>query len=62
MLDDVDLEREEVEALMDAAPAPCSSRRHRAPPVEWGTHHRPARLTAEEALALIERELGRPLG
>src|SRR5215210_3758306 len=63
VLDDVDLEREEVEALMDAAPSSVflsASTEHRL----WGQGRTIALrgLPPEDALALIERELGRPLG
>src|SRR5918992_2623023 len=63
VLDDVDLEREEVEALMDAAPASVfllASTERRL----WSGGRTIALrgLPSEEALALIERELGRPLG
>src|SRR5215213_9803826 len=63
VLDDVDLEREEVEALMDAAPASVflsASTERRL----WSGGRTIALrgLPAGEALALIERELGRPLG
>jgi hypothetical protein len=63
VLDDVDLEREEVEALMNAAPASeflsaATERRL------WSGGRTIALrgLPPEEALALIERELGRSLG
>src|SRR5215211_7395667 len=63
VLDDVDLEREEVEALMDAAPASVflsTSTERRL----WGQGLTIALrgLPPEDALALMERELGRPLG
>src|SRR5215211_277558 len=62
VLDDVDLEREEVEALMDAAPASVflsASTERRL----WSGGRTIALrgLPSEDALALIERELGRPL-
>src|ERR687894_1321322 len=63
VLDDVDLDREEVEALMDAAPASVflsASTERRL----WSGGRTIALrgLPPGEALALIERELGRPLG
>jgi hypothetical protein len=62
VLDDVDLKREEVEALMDAAPASVflsASTERRL----WSGGRTIALrgLPSEDALALIERELGRPL-
>jgi hypothetical protein len=62
VLDDVDLERGEVEALMDAAPASVflsASTERRL----WSGGRTIALrgLPSEDALALIERELGRPL-
>lgn len=62
VLDDVDLDREEVEALMDAAPAAVflsASTERRL----WSGGRTIALrgLPSEDALALIERELGRPL-
>src|SRR5215211_7661513 len=63
VLDDVDLEREEVEALMDAAPASVflsGSTERRL----WSGGRTIALrgLPPGDALALIERELGLPLG
>ncbi len=62
LLDDVDLGRDEVEMLMSAAPGCAfllaSSKRHL-----WGEGRAVALhgLPADDALALVERELGRPL-
>src|SRR5215217_3500420 len=63
VLDDVDLEREEIEALMDAAPASVflsASTERRL----WSGGRTIALrgLPSEDALELIERELGYPLG
>src|SRR5215211_6231281 len=62
VLDDVDLEKEEVEALMDAAPASvflsASTERRLC---SGGRTIALRGLPSEDALALIERELGRPL-
>src|SRR5215212_1348949 len=62
VLDDVDLEREEIEALMDAAPTSVflsASTERRL----WSGGHTIAMrgLPPEETLELIERELGRSL-
>src|SRR5215211_5752530 len=63
VLDDVDLEREEVEALMDAAPASVFLSAATERRLWSGGRTIALRgLPPEEALALIERELGRPLG
>src|SRR5215210_4419972 len=63
VLDDVDLEREEVEALMDAAPASVFLSAATERRLWSGGRTIALRgLPFEEALALIERELGRPLG
>ena len=63
VLDDVDLEREEVEALMDAAPASVFLSATTERRLWSGGRTIALRgLPSEEALALIERELGRPLG
>src|SRR5215203_38329 len=62
VLDDVDLEREEVEALMDAAPASVFLSASTERRLWSGGRTITLRgLPPEEALALIERELGRPL-
>src|SRR5215203_3543339 len=63
VLDDVDLEREEVEALMNAAPASVflSAATERRLWSGGRTIALPG-LPPEDALTLIERELGRPLG
>jgi hypothetical protein len=63
VLDDVDLEREEVEALMDAAPT-CVFLSAATERRLWSGGRTIALpgLPSEEALALIERELGHPLG
>src|SRR5918994_2496114 len=62
VLDDVDLEREEVEALMDAAPA-CVFLSASTERRLWSGGRTIAMrgLPPEDALALIERELGYPL-
>src|SRR5918997_481364 len=62
VLDDVDLEREEVETLMDAAPA-CVFLSASTERRLWSGGRTIALrgLPYEDALALIERELGRPL-
>jgi hypothetical protein len=62
VLDDVDLKREEVEALMDAAPA-CVFLSASTERRLWSGGRTIALrgLPSEDALALIERELGRPL-
>src|SRR5919112_47197 len=62
VLDDVDLEREQVEALMDAAPASVflSAATERRLWSGGRTIALPG-LPSEYALTLIERELGRPL-
>ena len=63
MLDDVDLEREEVEALMDAAPASVFLSAATERRLWSGGRTIALRgLPPGEALALIERELGRSLG
>src|SRR5215210_6940918 len=63
VLDDVDLEREEVEALMDAAPASVFLSAATERRLWSGGRTIALRgLPLGEALALIERELGRPLG
>src|SRR5829696_5571215 len=63
VLDDVDLEREEVEALMNAAPASVFLSAATERRLWSGGRTIALRgLPSEEALALIERELGRPLG
>src|SRR5215217_8039541 len=63
VLDDVDLEREEVEALMDAAPASVFLSAATERRLWSGGRTIALRgLPPGEALALIERELGRPLG
>ena len=62
LLDDVELERDEIEVLLDSAPncafLLASSKRHL-----WGEGHAVAMhgLPPEDALALVERELGRSL-
>jgi hypothetical protein len=63
VLDDVDLEREEIEALMDAAPT-CVFLSAATERRLWSGGRTIALrgLPSEEALALIERELGHPLG
>src|SRR5215217_4769306 len=62
VLDDVDLEREEVEALMNAAPASVFLSAATERRLWSGGRTIALRgLPSEEALALIERELGRPL-
>ena len=63
VLDDVDLEREEVEALMDAAPA-CVFLSAATERRLWSGGRTIALrgLPSEEALTLIERELEYPLG
>ena len=63
VLDDVDLGREEIEALMDAAPA-CVFLSASTERRLWSGGRTIALrgLPPEEALALIERELERPLG
>src|SRR5215217_2403156 len=62
VLDDVDLEREEVEALMDAAPASVFLSAATERRLWSGGRTIALRgLPSEDALALIERELGRPL-
>src|SRR5215210_6487898 len=63
VLDDVDLEREEVEALMDAAPASVFLSAATERRLWSGGRTIALRgLPLGEALTLIERELGRPLG
>jgi hypothetical protein len=63
VLDDVDLEREEVVALMDAAPASVFLSAATERRLWSGGRTIALRgLPPGEALALIERELGRPLG
>ncbi|MDQ3864049.1 MAG: zinc-ribbon domain-containing protein, partial [Actinomycetota bacterium] len=63
VLDDVDLEREDIEALMDAAPA-CVFLSASTERRLWSGGRTIALrgLPPEEALTLIERDLGRPLG
>src|SRR5215212_2399056 len=63
VLDDVDLEREEVEALMDTAPASVFLSAATERRLWSGGRTIALRgLPSEEAVALIERELGLPLG
>jgi hypothetical protein len=62
LLDDVDLARDEVEALMDAAPG-CPFLLASPERRLWGEGHAVALrgLPSDDALTLVERELGRPL-
>jgi hypothetical protein len=62
LLDDVDLARDEVEALMDAAPN-CTFLLASPQRRLWGEGRAVALqgLPTDDALALVERELGRPL-
>ncbi len=62
LLDDVDLARDEVEALMDAAPS-CTFLLASPERLLWGEGRAVALhgLPTDDALALVERELGRPL-
>ena len=62
LLDDVNLARDEVEALMDAAPG-CTFLLASSERRLWGEGRAMALhgLPSDDALALVERELGRPL-